>query len=90
VETGDLTLTGDVVVPVPPPVESAAISSGSGLRTGLLWGAVAAVLLSMIVAATFLLRRRPDEPAIARGQAAVPDGVARGHATIPDVPQTED
>jgi hypothetical protein len=87
VDTGDLTLTGDVVVPAPPP---ASASEGSGLRTGLLWGAIAAVVLAILVAGVFLLRRRTDDPSIPRERAPAPDSVALGRASVPETSQPDD
>lgn len=78
VTTGDLTLSGDVPLPVadPPAAVAATGDNGSGLRTGLLWGAITAVLLALIAGAVVVLRKRA-EPDVAKGRASVP-------AAIPD------
>jgi hypothetical protein len=74
VTTGDLTMVGDVPVPSADraPGAGADDGSGSGLRTGLLWGAIAAVVLALIAGAVVLLRRRA-EPEVAQGRATVPE-----------------
>ncbi len=67
VQTGDLTFTGDVAVPGADPAPAPAASSaaddrGSGLRTGLLAGAIAVVLLALIAGAVVVLRPRRRNP----------------------------
>jgi hypothetical protein len=95
VHTADLTLAGDVAVPGPDPAvaESSAAdagdSTGSGLRTGLLWGAIAVVLLALLAGVFVLLRKRSDPPS-PPGRAAVPQPRAQGRATIPGTPSADE
>jgi len=83
VDTGDLTLTGDVVVAAP--------AASKPARTDWrIWAAAALGLLAVValVVVLWLRRRRPpaDEPSVVRGRAAVPGTVARGRATVPENP----
>lgn len=84
VHTADLTLAGDVPIPGADPAvadsSAAGDSTGSGLRTGLLWGAIAAVLLALIAGAFVVLRKRSDPP----------EPAARGRATVPDTPAADE
>jgi hypothetical protein len=80
VNAGGVTFGGDVAVPVADPAPAgstpsgaAAADTGSGLRTALLWGAIAVVLLALVAGAVVVLRRRPGAPGpVAAGRAAVP------------------
>ncbi len=77
VATGDLTLAGNVAVPgadpalAPEATPAPADDTGSGLRTGLLTGAIAVVLLALIAGAVVVLRPR-------RQNRTVPPAAAEG------------
>ncbi|HEU4349374.1 MAG TPA: hypothetical protein VFR35_16480 [Actinoplanes sp.] len=64
VDTGDLTLTGDVVITEP--MREAAPGDGPGLRAVVLWSLIGAGALALVVALVLLLRRsrRADEDGV--------------------------
>ena len=92
VETGDVTLTAETVVPSP---ARAADPRGSRTRTivGSLVGAAvvasAAALALLVYGRSRRPRAKPEPPgltAVFRGRATVPHGVARGRAAVPADP----
>ena len=87
VDTGDLTLTGDALLPAPPAPPA---TEDPPARTAVALG-IAVAALTVAIAASVLLRRRgrrpavaePVPPVVARGRATVRPPVARGRATVP-------
>ncbi|GIF00197.1 vWA domain-containing protein [Paractinoplanes rishiriensis] len=89
VDTGDLTLSGDVVVPLPPPPDAGESTASPTLP----WSMAITVTVAAIVALTLLLvlrSRRPRVPlgppgltSVFRGRAAVPAPRILGRAAIP-------